>query len=335
MKTCVLAMILSVACAIFGQASAAWQVVPLYTMTKKVTADGALCPGCSRVQVEGTELCPDCYASSYFMRDKTGNFEFSFTSPASHWLTYQTVSVSNTADGDPTEIVIELEYSNYACSKWTSSPQSKCPLTLQIKQLPLDYGASRLGDNFSYTANIQRFFDSLDAAPTVAEVSVDGTKQQYCPRDKYTIRFKLSDLPTAYNAETRGREQAVYAIGVPSDQSGGFKIQAMRVLSATEPIDNCPTTETACAAHSSGAISISHIQKGDEIGLLAVPQTSTYKQIVGLWVTTYLPPLFTANKVDLPGVTLKVEEPPKRQGGVKVADVATLIDKLKNEAKVI
>jgi electron transfer flavoprotein beta subunit len=33
--------------------------------------------------------------------------------------------------------------------------------------------------------------------------------------------------------------------------------------------------------------------------------------------------------------TLKVEEPPKRQGGVKVADVAALVDKLKNEAKVI
>jgi electron transfer flavoprotein beta subunit len=33
--------------------------------------------------------------------------------------------------------------------------------------------------------------------------------------------------------------------------------------------------------------------------------------------------------------TLKVEEPPKRQGGVKVADVAALIDKLRNEAKVI
>ncbi len=33
--------------------------------------------------------------------------------------------------------------------------------------------------------------------------------------------------------------------------------------------------------------------------------------------------------------TLRVEAPPKRQGGVKVADVATLVDKLKNEAKVI
>ena len=33
--------------------------------------------------------------------------------------------------------------------------------------------------------------------------------------------------------------------------------------------------------------------------------------------------------------TVKVEEPPKRQGGVKVADVAELVDKLKNEAKVI
>ena len=33
--------------------------------------------------------------------------------------------------------------------------------------------------------------------------------------------------------------------------------------------------------------------------------------------------------------TLKVEEPPKRQGGVKVADVAELVGKLKNEAKVI
>ena len=33
--------------------------------------------------------------------------------------------------------------------------------------------------------------------------------------------------------------------------------------------------------------------------------------------------------------TLKVEEPPKRQGGVKVADVAELVSKLKNEAKVI
>ncbi len=33
--------------------------------------------------------------------------------------------------------------------------------------------------------------------------------------------------------------------------------------------------------------------------------------------------------------TLKVAEPPKRKGGVMVADVATLVDKLKNEAKVI
>jgi electron transfer flavoprotein beta subunit len=33
--------------------------------------------------------------------------------------------------------------------------------------------------------------------------------------------------------------------------------------------------------------------------------------------------------------TLKVDEPPKRQGGVKVADVAALVDKLRNEAKVI
>lgn len=33
--------------------------------------------------------------------------------------------------------------------------------------------------------------------------------------------------------------------------------------------------------------------------------------------------------------TLKVSEPPKRQGGVKVESVAELVDKLKNEAKVI
>ena len=33
--------------------------------------------------------------------------------------------------------------------------------------------------------------------------------------------------------------------------------------------------------------------------------------------------------------TLKVTEPPKRQAGIKVPDVATLVDKLKNEARVI
>ena len=32
---------------------------------------------------------------------------------------------------------------------------------------------------------------------------------------------------------------------------------------------------------------------------------------------------------------LKIEEPPKRKGGVKVANVAELVSKLKNEAKVI
>jgi len=32
---------------------------------------------------------------------------------------------------------------------------------------------------------------------------------------------------------------------------------------------------------------------------------------------------------------LKVAEPPKRGASVKVADVAALVDKLKNEAKVI
>ena len=32
---------------------------------------------------------------------------------------------------------------------------------------------------------------------------------------------------------------------------------------------------------------------------------------------------------------LKVTPPPQREGGIKVADVAELVDKLKNEAKVI
>ena len=52
-------------------------------------------------------------------------------------------------------------------------------------------------------------------------------------------------------------------------------------------------------------------------------------------------PLETVTPADL-GVdaaprleTLTVAEPPKRAGGVKVADVATLVDKLKNEARVI
>jgi len=33
--------------------------------------------------------------------------------------------------------------------------------------------------------------------------------------------------------------------------------------------------------------------------------------------------------------TLKVSEPPARKAGIKVPDVATLVDKLKNEAKVL
>ncbi|MBY6264988.1 electron transfer flavoprotein subunit beta/FixA family protein, partial [Azospirillum sp. 412522] len=33
--------------------------------------------------------------------------------------------------------------------------------------------------------------------------------------------------------------------------------------------------------------------------------------------------------------TVKVTEPPKRQAGIKVPDVATLVDKLKTEARVI
>ena len=33
--------------------------------------------------------------------------------------------------------------------------------------------------------------------------------------------------------------------------------------------------------------------------------------------------------------TLKVKEPPQRSAGIKVPDVATLVAKLKNEAKVI
>jgi electron transfer flavoprotein beta subunit len=32
---------------------------------------------------------------------------------------------------------------------------------------------------------------------------------------------------------------------------------------------------------------------------------------------------------------IKVEEPPKRKAGIKVANVAELVQKLKNEAKVI
>jgi electron transfer flavoprotein beta subunit len=33
--------------------------------------------------------------------------------------------------------------------------------------------------------------------------------------------------------------------------------------------------------------------------------------------------------------TLKVTEPPQRNAGIRVPDVATLVDKLKNEAKVL
>jgi len=33
--------------------------------------------------------------------------------------------------------------------------------------------------------------------------------------------------------------------------------------------------------------------------------------------------------------TLKVSEPPARKAGIRVPDVATLIDKLRNEAKVL
>ncbi len=48
---------------------------------------------------------------------------------------------------------------------------------------------------------------------------------------------------------------------------------------------------------------------------------------------------FTAEQLGVdftPRLTvLKVTEPPKRKGGIKVPDVATLVDKLKNEAKVI
>jgi electron transfer flavoprotein beta subunit len=33
--------------------------------------------------------------------------------------------------------------------------------------------------------------------------------------------------------------------------------------------------------------------------------------------------------------TLKVSEPPKRNAGIKVVDVAALLDKLKNEARVL
>ena len=33
--------------------------------------------------------------------------------------------------------------------------------------------------------------------------------------------------------------------------------------------------------------------------------------------------------------TLKVSEPPKRSAGIKVPDVATLVSKLKNDAKVL
>jgi electron transfer flavoprotein beta subunit len=33
--------------------------------------------------------------------------------------------------------------------------------------------------------------------------------------------------------------------------------------------------------------------------------------------------------------TLKVTEPPSRKAGIKVPDVAALVDKLKNEAKVV
>jgi electron transfer flavoprotein beta subunit len=32
---------------------------------------------------------------------------------------------------------------------------------------------------------------------------------------------------------------------------------------------------------------------------------------------------------------LKVQDPPSRKAGIKVPDVATLVDKLRNEAKVI
>ena len=93
------------------------------------------------------------------------------------------------------------------------------------------------------------------------------------------------------------------------------------------------------AAQAAAQISgVSKVLHADAPGLDHGLAETVAAQVVALALgyTHLLFPATASGKNVAPRIkTLKVSEPPKRGAGVKVPDVATLVSKLKNEAKVI
>ena len=94
----------------------------------------------------------------------------------------------------------------------------------------------------------------------------------------------------------------------------------------------------AAAAQAAQIAGVSKVIHADDAGLAHGLAENVAAQVLAI-ASGYSHILFPATaggKNVAPRLkTLKVSEPPKRGAGIKVADVATLVDKLKNEAKVI
>lgn len=109
-----------------------------------------------------------------------------------------------------------------------------------------------------------------------------------------------------------------------------------------------PQAFSACAVEAgAGSVKVTKvIDGGKETVELTTPAVITASDKLNEARLPKLPDIMKAKKKPLEVKTygvdvaprlsvLKVSEPPKRSAGIKVPDVATLVDKLKNEAKVI
>lgn len=109
-----------------------------------------------------------------------------------------------------------------------------------------------------------------------------------------------------------------------------------------------PQAFSACAVEAgAGSVKVTKVIDGGKATVeLTTPAVLTASDKLNEARLPKLPDIMKAKKKPLETKTygvdvaprlsvLKVEEPPKRSAGIKVPDVATLVDKLKNEAKVI
>lgn len=151
--------------------------------------------------------------------DRIGNSFIDPSPDGRSFFTYRIFNLQNNGVGEAeSEVVVEFEYKEEGSFGLFLTPE------IMIKKLPLDFGKGRIEkDGFP---GAEEVFLAIEDASIVAKGKIDLQAARYCPDDKLTFRFAITDLPT----NPPFGEHSVYAIGFPVATEASFSYKKEQVI---------------------------------------------------------------------------------------------------------